>query len=146
MEGFRVSFAVVNGLQFLLTWNFEHLAIPEFDLLVESIGRHVGFEPPVKCNPLELLELCCHLNPSRDCRHRFTAGGSFARLAFCSLKPTRPSTRAKARHSPTLFQSRKIKKIWLIASQSWKSFFFACRSWKPLRIRLGRVYFSKRLS
>jgi len=45
----------VNGIQYLLTLNFTHIANAETRLLIEQICRDSGYTPPLICSPDELL-------------------------------------------------------------------------------------------
>ena len=54
-DALHVAIAATNGLQYLLTWNFRHIANAETRNLIEKICRQEGFEPPVICSPDELL-------------------------------------------------------------------------------------------
>lgn len=52
----HVAVAVVNGVDYLVTWNMRHLANP---IAVARIGRichAAGYEPPIICTPVQLLE------------------------------------------------------------------------------------------
>jgi hypothetical protein len=54
--GFQKVQAVVNGVQYLVTWNFKHIANPLLQNNIAAICREHGCEPPVICTPEELLE------------------------------------------------------------------------------------------
>jgi hypothetical protein len=43
-------------MNYLLTWNCTHIANATMRPNIEAISRARGFEPPVICTPLELLE------------------------------------------------------------------------------------------
>ena len=47
---------VVNGMDYLLTWNCTHIANASMRHKIESICRLIGYEPPVICTPEELME------------------------------------------------------------------------------------------
>lgn len=55
-DAFHIAIAAVNGVQFLVTWNFKHIANPMLQSRIASICRQNGFEPPVICTPEQLLE------------------------------------------------------------------------------------------
>jgi len=55
-DALHIAIAAVNGLNFLLTWNCTHIANATMRPRIEAICRAGGFEPPVICTPLELLE------------------------------------------------------------------------------------------
>jgi len=50
----HISLAAVNGIQFLVTLNFTHIANAETRLLIEQICRDSRYAPPI-CSPDELL-------------------------------------------------------------------------------------------
>ena len=53
---YHVAIAVVNGVEYLLTWNCTHIANAHMRPKIESTGRAHGYEPPIICTPLELTE------------------------------------------------------------------------------------------
>jgi hypothetical protein len=54
-DALHISIAATNGIQFLLTWNFRHLANPSTRNQIDFICRDCGFTPPIICSPDELL-------------------------------------------------------------------------------------------
>jgi hypothetical protein len=42
-------------MDYLLTWNFKHIANAVIKQGIEQICRQAGYEPPVICTPEELL-------------------------------------------------------------------------------------------
>jgi hypothetical protein len=55
-DALHIAIATVNGLEYLLTWNFRHIANATMRHEIERICRSQGYEPPVICTPQELLE------------------------------------------------------------------------------------------
>ena len=55
-DALHIAIAAVHGVEFLLTWNCTHIANATLRPRIESICRRLGYEPPVICTPLELLE------------------------------------------------------------------------------------------
>jgi len=55
-DALHIAIAAVHGVAFLLTWNCTHIANATLRPRIESICRQLGYEPPVICTPLELLE------------------------------------------------------------------------------------------
>lgn len=55
-DAFHIAFATVHGIDFLLTWNCTHIANATMRPKIEAICRASGFDPPVICTPLELVE------------------------------------------------------------------------------------------
>jgi hypothetical protein len=56
VDAFHVAVATVHGMDYLLSWNCKHIANATLRSRIEAICRAVGFEPPVICTPLELVE------------------------------------------------------------------------------------------
>ena len=54
-DAVHISLAVVNGLDFLLTWNCTHIANAEFRPIIELTCHSLGYSVPVICTPEELL-------------------------------------------------------------------------------------------
>jgi predicted nucleic acid-binding protein len=54
-DALHISIAAVNGIDYLVTWNFSHINNAERKLDVERAVREYGFEPPVICTPEELM-------------------------------------------------------------------------------------------
>jgi hypothetical protein len=52
----HVSLAAINGIQYLVTWNFKHIANAATRVAIESVCRKAGYEPPIICTPDELSE------------------------------------------------------------------------------------------
>ena len=55
-DAMHIAIATLNGMDYLLTWNFKHIANASVRWKVERICRVNGFEPPVICTPQELME------------------------------------------------------------------------------------------
>ncbi|MEO8183945.1 MAG: type II toxin-antitoxin system VapC family toxin [Deltaproteobacteria bacterium] len=56
LDALHVATAAVHGMDYLLSWNCKHIANAMLRSKIESICRAAGFEPPVICTPLELVE------------------------------------------------------------------------------------------
>lgn len=56
VDALHIAMAVVNGMDYLLTWNCTHIANAALRSPIEAICRSKGYEPPVICTPEELLE------------------------------------------------------------------------------------------
>ena len=54
-DAVHIALSVVNGMDFLLTWNCTHIANAAFRPAIESVCRSLGYEVPVICTPEELL-------------------------------------------------------------------------------------------
>ena len=52
----HVGIAATNRVDYLLTWNFRHIANAAVRSRIEQACRTAGHEPPVICTPNELME------------------------------------------------------------------------------------------
>ena len=52
----HIAIAAANGIEYLVTWNFRHIANAAMRARIEGACREAGFEPPVICTPNELME------------------------------------------------------------------------------------------
>ena len=55
-DALHIAVAALNGMDYLLTWNFKHLANATMRYRIEQVCRQRGYEPPIICTPQELLE------------------------------------------------------------------------------------------
>lgn len=56
VDALHIAAAVSAGVDYLLTWNFKHLANAAMRSKIDSVCRLWGYEPCVICTPEELLE------------------------------------------------------------------------------------------
>ena len=56
-DALHVASAVVNGIEYLLTWNYKHLANAGMRGKIEATCRDLGYEAVVICTPEELMEV-----------------------------------------------------------------------------------------
>jgi predicted nucleic acid-binding protein len=56
-DALHIAIATVSGVDYLLTWNFKHIANAAIRANVELVCRLNGYEPPVICSPMELMEV-----------------------------------------------------------------------------------------
>jgi predicted nucleic acid-binding protein len=56
IDAVHVAVAVVNGMDYLVTWNCAHIANAALRSKIERTCRQAGFQAPVICTPEELLE------------------------------------------------------------------------------------------
>ncbi len=54
-DALHIAIAAVGGLQYLLTWNFRHIANPNTRGLIARICEDAGYVPPIICSPDELM-------------------------------------------------------------------------------------------
>ena len=52
----HIAIAVTNGVHYLVTWNFRHIANAAMRSQIEHVCRQSGYEPPIICTPNELME------------------------------------------------------------------------------------------
>ena len=52
----HIAIAATNGVEYLVTWNFRHIANAAMRVRIEGACREAGYEPPVICTPNELME------------------------------------------------------------------------------------------
>lgn len=52
----HIAIAIVNGMDFLLTWNCTHIANGFVQRAISHLSRDMGFEPPIIVTPEELTE------------------------------------------------------------------------------------------
>lgn len=53
-DALHIAIAATNGVQYLVTWNFKHIANAVVRDLIENVCRDCGNEPPTICSPDEL--------------------------------------------------------------------------------------------
>lgn len=56
VDALHIAIAVVNGIDYLLTWNCTHIANATMRVRIERVCRQSGYEPVVLCTPEELME------------------------------------------------------------------------------------------
>ena len=56
IDALHIAVATINGMDYLLTWNCRHIANAAIRSQIEAVCRTAGYEPPVICTPLELME------------------------------------------------------------------------------------------
>lgn len=55
IDAFHIAAAVTGAGDYLLTWNFKHLANAALRKGIDAICLAAGYEPPVICTPEELM-------------------------------------------------------------------------------------------
>jgi hypothetical protein len=55
-DALHIAIAVVNGMDYLLTWHCTHIANAALRSPIEAVCRRTGFAVPIICTPDELLE------------------------------------------------------------------------------------------
>ena len=56
-DALHVAVAVVNGIEYLLTWNYKHLANASMRSKIEATCRELGYVAAIICTPEELMEV-----------------------------------------------------------------------------------------
>jgi hypothetical protein len=56
LDALHIAVAVCGGVDYLLTWNFKHLANAAMRKGVERVCQAKGYEPCIICTPEELME------------------------------------------------------------------------------------------
>lgn len=56
LDAFHIAIAAVHGINYLLTWNFRHIANAEKWSNIESVCVSNGLKMPIICSPLELIQ------------------------------------------------------------------------------------------
>jgi predicted nucleic acid-binding protein len=54
-DALHIAVAAVNGMDYLLTWNFTHINNAQMKSKITSIIEYHGYECPIICSPEELL-------------------------------------------------------------------------------------------
>lgn len=54
-DALHIAVAALNGIDFILTWNFAHINNAETKRKIETSVRYHGYECPVICTPEELM-------------------------------------------------------------------------------------------
>ena len=55
-DALHIAIATTNGVDYLLTWNFRHIANAAMKRQIDEICRDWDYEPPIICSPPALLE------------------------------------------------------------------------------------------
>jgi hypothetical protein len=55
-DAIHIAVAVVNGIDYLISWNCKHIANAKMRSKIEQVCLSRGYEPIIICTPEELLE------------------------------------------------------------------------------------------
>jgi len=55
-DALHIAVAAVQRVQYLVTWNFKHIANATMRAKIEQTCRNAGFVPPIICSPPEIPE------------------------------------------------------------------------------------------
>ena len=53
----HIAIAAASGVDFLVTWNFRHIANAALRARINRGCLEAGYEPPIICTPNELMEV-----------------------------------------------------------------------------------------
>jgi hypothetical protein len=53
-DALHIGIAAAHGVQYLVTWNFKHIANATLRDRINEVCRDVGYEPPIICTPEEI--------------------------------------------------------------------------------------------
>ncbi|MFQ5605939.1 MAG: type II toxin-antitoxin system VapC family toxin [bacterium] len=56
IDALHIAVATIHGMDYLLTWNCRHIANATYRNQIDAICQSVGYESPILCTPLELME------------------------------------------------------------------------------------------
>lgn len=56
-DALHIALAAVNGIEYLVTWNFKHIANPTMRLIINNVCTGANYDPPTICTPEELGEV-----------------------------------------------------------------------------------------
>lgn len=54
-DAFHIAISAGNGIGYLLTWAFKHIANAALRSRIERVCRDAGYEPPIICTPDESM-------------------------------------------------------------------------------------------
>lgn len=57
LDAAHISIAAAGGAEYVVTWNFRHIATATMRGPIEDACRLAGYEAPVICTPNELMEI-----------------------------------------------------------------------------------------
>ena len=55
LDGYHLAIAVIYKIDFLVSWNFEHIVGPPVRKTFSEIGRELGIQMPTLCTPFDFL-------------------------------------------------------------------------------------------
>ncbi len=55
VDALHVAVAAAHGMEYVLTWNLQHIANAQIRTRIEQACRAKGYRPPVLCTPEELM-------------------------------------------------------------------------------------------
>jgi predicted nucleic acid-binding protein len=55
-DALHIALAAVHGMEYLVTWNFKHIANAAMRRKINDVCVMAGYDPPIICSPDELAE------------------------------------------------------------------------------------------
>lgn len=55
-DAMHIALAAVHSIEYLVTWNFKHIANAEMRSKINNVCSTAGYAPPIICTPEELTE------------------------------------------------------------------------------------------
>jgi hypothetical protein len=56
-DALHIAVSAVNGIEYLVSWNFKHIVNPNTRARIERVCESCGYASPMICTPDELLEI-----------------------------------------------------------------------------------------
>lgn len=56
-DALHLAIATLNGMDYLVTWNFKHIASARVRAVIEAVNYDLSYETPIICSPEELMEV-----------------------------------------------------------------------------------------
>jgi|WetSurMetagenome_2_1015567.scaffolds.fasta_scaffold294944_2 hypothetical protein len=56
LDAFHIAAAVINRMDYILSWNFHHIANVFVKKKIQKINDEIGVETPIICTPEELTK------------------------------------------------------------------------------------------
>ena len=56
IDALHIAVATAHGMDYLLTWNCRHIANATFRHQINTVCESTGYQAPILCTPLELME------------------------------------------------------------------------------------------
>ena len=56
IDALHIAVATVHGMDYLLTWNCRHIANATYRHQIDAVCESAGYQAPILCTPLELME------------------------------------------------------------------------------------------
>lgn len=54
-DALHMALGAIHGVDYVITWNFKHMANAEIKYAIMGACEEMGYKPPIICTPLELM-------------------------------------------------------------------------------------------